>query len=106
VAQITSGHNGFLDLVVQIGLPGLLLALCAVIVAPMRVLLTDAGLDRSRRSLLTALVVFGVGHNLTESSLFDRDAAVHVFLMLAIALLAVETRSASAPADTLAGATA
>jgi hypothetical protein len=50
--------------------------------------------------------VFGVGHNLTESSLFDRDAAVHVFLMLAIALLAVETRSASAPADTLAGATA
>lgn len=93
VAQITSGHNGYLDLLVQIGLPGLVIALFAVLIAPVHTILSVAQLNRSRRSLLVALIVFCIGHNLTESSLFDRDAVVHVFLMLTIALLGSEVRS-------------
>jgi O-antigen ligase len=99
VSQITSGHNGFLDLLVQIGLPGLVLAVIAFFAVPMRQLLTSGALDRSRRSLLAAVILFGVGHNFTESSLLDRDAAVYVFLTFAIALLNLEARG---PADTAA----
>jgi hypothetical protein len=49
-------------------------------------------LDRSRAGLLLACIWFCIGHNLTESSLFDRDATVHVFLMLSIALLRREAQ--------------
>ena len=39
-------------------------------------------------SLLLALIVFCAGHNLTESSLLDRDSFVQVMLLYAIALIA------------------
>lgn len=89
---INSGHNGFLDLLVQTGLPGLVLAVLAAVCAPVATLIVHPSLDRSRASLLLACIWFCVCHNFTESSLFDRDAAVHVFLMLAIALLGLEAR--------------
>jgi len=37
-------------------------------------------------------LVFCAGHNMTESSLLDRDAIVQVFLMFTIALIHLETR--------------
>jgi O-antigen ligase len=95
VTGIASGHNGYLDLLVQTGLPGLLLAVVAIVVAPMRTFLTSVSLDRSRGSLLLACISFAVFHNLTESSIFDTDAAVNVFFMLGIALLSVEARARS-----------
>jgi O-antigen ligase len=91
-SAINSGHNGFLDLLVQTGLPGLVLAVLATVCAPLATLIVHPSLDRSRASLLLACIWFCVGHNFTESSLFDRDATVHVFLMLAIALLGIEAR--------------
>jgi O-antigen ligase len=95
VTEITSGHNGYIDLLVQIGLPGLTLVMFAAVLAPMWRFVSEKALDPTRRSLLVAVFCFTVGHNLTESSLFDRDATVHVFLILSIALLKVLATSAT-----------
>ncbi|SFG20252.1 O-antigen ligase [Novosphingobium sp. CF614] len=85
VTNMSEGHDGYLDLLVQIGGIGTLLALYATLVWPARRLLY--GGDHPARTLAAALVVFSFGHNFTESTLFDRDALVQVFLMVAIALL-------------------
>lgn len=90
--SIFSGHNGFLDLLVQTGLPGLMLAVLAAFIVPLVKLFTHTESLGSRANLILACIWFCVGHNLTESSLFDRDATVHVFLMLSIAMLGTETR--------------
>ncbi|RYG14103.1 MAG: O-antigen ligase domain-containing protein [Burkholderiales bacterium] len=98
VSQITSGHNGFLDLLVQTGVPGLVLALAAAAIVPASRLLSLTDADAGRRSLVLAMILFSVGHNVTESSLFDRDATIHIFLMVALALLRLEARASSEPA--------
>lgn len=98
VADIASGHNGYLDLLVQMGLPGLLLALNAALLVPVWKLASVRRMNRGHRSLILAVLLFAIGHNFTESSLFDRDAAVNVFLFIAIALLGLETRSAQSGA--------
>lgn len=95
IAEITSGHNGYLDLLVQIGLPGLVLVIVATILAPVWKFMSSKRLDPARRSLLLAIFFFAVWHNLTESSLFDRDATVHVFLILTIALMGTPSRAES-----------
>jgi O-antigen ligase len=87
VVHITQGHDGYLDLLVTIGLPGLLLVVVATIVAPIVRLLAHQSIPRSTGALLLAIVVFCAGHNFTESSLFDRDAIVQTFLMFAVALI-------------------
>ena len=90
VSKLASGHNGYLDLLVQIGVPGLVLVVIAVVLIPALRFITDLGLDRRRGGLLFALFVFIVLHNGTESTLLDRDAALSVTLMVVLALLANE----------------
>jgi len=90
ISEIASAHNGFLDLVVQTGLPGLILAILATLIAPLYRLLSGTQIERSRACLLLAILCFCLGHNITESSLFDRDAVPQVFLMLGIGLLNAE----------------
>jgi O-antigen ligase len=84
---IGHGHNGYLDLLVTIGLPGLLLAIAVLLVWPAVRLLCSLNISRGRRSLLAAILVFCAGSNLTESTLMDRTSTVQVFLMLAIILI-------------------
>lgn len=86
VTKITVGHNGYLDLLVTVGLPGVLLAVFAAILWPIARLLLTRGVDPARGALVLSIILFCMGHNVTESSLFDRDAFVGVFLMLANAL--------------------
>lgn len=94
VSGIASGHNGYIDLLTQIGYPGLVLAVLATIVLPLLHLLVSLRIDRSQASLLLAFLVFCAGHNMTESSLLDRDMIVEVFLMTTIALIGTATRAA------------
>jgi O-antigen ligase len=84
---IGHGHNGFLDLLVTIGLPGLVLAILIVFVWPAIRLLCSVNISRSRRALLWAIVVFCAGSNITETTLLDRVSTVQVFLMIAIILI-------------------
>ena len=84
VREISVGHNGYLDLLVTIGAPGLALALIAAVIMPTVKLLTSKMSSR-RGALTVALLVFCVGHNCTESSLFERDSFVGVMMMIAVA---------------------
>lgn len=87
VAQYAAhGHNGYLDLLVTIGVPGLLLAVAVLVVAPLATLLLSTSIPKPRRSLLLAIIIFCAGHNLTESSLLNAASVVQVFLLLAIAI--------------------
>lgn len=104
VTAISQGHNGYLDLLVQIGLPGTLIVLFATIVWPVQRLLR--GGDHPVRPLAAGVVLFCLGHNLSESMLFDRDSLSQVFLMIALAMLwmvtgsaSIEPRSTSRPAS-------
>jgi exopolysaccharide production protein ExoQ len=87
ITDVVSGHNGFLDLVAQIGIPGLILVLAATVVWPFARLVLPNDIPNRRGALIIALIIFCIAHNGTESSLFDRDSLVNVFLMCAIALI-------------------
>jgi O-antigen ligase len=87
VANITSGHNGYLDLLVQIGLPGWLLAIAGVFVAPLIRVFSIVHINKSVRGMLVAGLLFCIGHNFTESTLLDRDQVVEIFLMLTLAMI-------------------
>jgi exopolysaccharide production protein ExoQ len=89
VTQITVGHNGFLDLLVQIGIPGLALVVFATVVVPLYRLLSNPEDFAQRSALIISVLVFCIGHNSTETTLFDRDAIGQVFLMFSIAFIGV-----------------
>lgn len=87
VTTQTSAHNGYIDLAAQVGIPGLILGLLALFAAPLGRLLTPSIHNRERAGLCAAILVFGMGHNLTESSLIERDIIMFVFIVFAIALI-------------------
>ncbi|WP_299173222.1 O-antigen ligase family protein [uncultured Brevundimonas sp.] len=91
VTTIASGHNGYLDLGAQVGITGLILAVVAAFVIPLYKLLTSQSVPRWRGALLVGMFVFCMGHNMTESGLFDRDVIVWVFLLITLALTEVAT---------------
>ncbi|EJN15074.1 lipid A core-O-antigen ligase-like enyme [Bradyrhizobium sp. YR681] len=95
VALVSIGHNGYLDLLAQTGLPGLVLAVIAVVVVPLRNLLSSLDISRSQGALLMSFLAFCVAHNLLETSLMDRDAIIQMYLMFTIALISVVTRRRS-----------
>jgi exopolysaccharide production protein ExoQ len=95
ITDITSGHNGFLDLIAQIGIPGLILVLAATVVWPLLRLMLPNDIPNRRGALIIAVIIFCIAHNGTESSLFDRDSLVNVFLMCAIALIPVALAEAA-----------
>ncbi|WP_293882549.1 O-antigen ligase [Sphingomonas sp.] len=93
VLTVTQGHNGYLDVVSQTGVPGLLLVVGAVIVYPLVRLLASPLAQGPRGALILGVFMFCIAHNVTESSIFDRDTLVEVFLMMTIALLWTITRA-------------
>jgi O-antigen ligase len=100
VTGLGNGHNGYLDLLVQIGFPGLGLVILATIIMPLIRLLSSYSAPRPAGGLLVSMIVFCAGHNMTETSLFDRDAIVQVFLMFAIAMIAPVTAPPRRPIPT------
>lgn len=87
VTEVYQGHNGYLDLLVQVGIPGLVLVLFAAYVMPWRRLLNEPAAEGQPGALIASVIVFMMGHNGSESSIFDRDTIGNVFLMIVIALL-------------------
>jgi len=83
--NVDQGHNGYLDLMVQFGLPGLALALYAAFVAPAGHLADMMGRNPQRTALIAALLVFFLIENFSESSLFADDALGNGCLLLALA---------------------
>lgn len=80
-----SGHNGYLDLLVSIGLPGMLLVIFAAVIWPAWKLLASR-ITPQRGALAVAMLLFCMGHNVTESSLLERDTLIGVMMMIAVAI--------------------
>lgn len=85
--NVDQGHNGYLDLLVQVGLPGLALALYAVLAWPLQQLSTMVDCRPHRAALIFAILVFSLIENCSESSLFADDALGNAILLLALAQL-------------------
>lgn len=85
--NVDQGHNGYLDLLVQVGLPGLVLALYAVLAWPLAQLATVIGQQPQRAALIFATLVFSLIENFSESSLFADDALGNAILLIALAQL-------------------
>lgn len=83
--RVTIGHSGYLDQLAAVGLPGLLLMVFALIVWPLWRLLSSKSVSREQGAMISALLIFCMGHNVTESGLFERDVIVSFFLYLAAA---------------------
>jgi exopolysaccharide production protein ExoQ len=87
ITALGSGHSGFLDLLVSIGLPGAILVAVAAFLWPIWRLLVNTNASGPRGALIMALIVFFLAYNVTETAVFDRDSIGQVFLMIAMGLL-------------------
>lgn len=94
--NVDQGHNGYLDLLVQVGLPGLVLALFAALAWPLHQLATIIGRQPQRAAFIFAILVFSLIENFSESSLFADDALGNAILLIALAQLhRIRLRSSS-----------
>ena len=95
-ARTGQGHNGYLDLLVTVGVPGLLFALVGFLIGPLRAIgsLTRSGSPLAPL-LLGTLLLFS-GANLMESFLAQGDAGFWV-LFLAISRIGVSAAGPLAP---------
>lgn len=92
VKTILTGHNGYLDIWVTIGLPGLILVIVATFVAPLlRIFLANP--EPGEAALLASMIVGVAGISVTESVLFNTDFTINIFLMITIALIAEKVRA-------------
>lgn len=87
VSFLTHAHNGYLDILVQTGLLGLILTVFALILAPLYALCTVPFTSEYIRWYLSTMLIFGLMHNLLETSLLDRLNPVWISMLIAYCLL-------------------
>ena len=87
LTKIAHAHNGYLDLLVQVGIVGLGFAIGGLVVRPLYRLSTQPLPVPRSRWLLATIIIFCLLHNLLESSLMDRSNIVWVFMLIAYTLL-------------------
>ncbi len=89
--DVAQGHNGYLDILVQVGFVGFFLILFSCVAMPVAFIyriIRSQHVSRGTTALLFALLIMVLGQNLSESSLFDRDTLGEVILATTIAMLA------------------
>jgi len=82
---IAEGHNGYLDLVMQIGIPGAVLAVTVLFLLPIAKLLTLPPAARDLAGVCLGVLVFSLFHNLTESTILWPDHFGQVMIVIAVA---------------------
>jgi O-antigen ligase len=87
VDAVSHGHNGYLQLIVTIGLIGFAIAMVAIILTPAGAFWRIDGMDRLLKAFLFSLFVFFVFHNLTESDFLESDGASWVVFLMMMAVL-------------------
>jgi O-antigen ligase len=91
VAQLASaGHNAYLDLLVTIGLPGLVLMVVVMFLMPVTQVWLSNTMARPQRGLMLALITFILAHNLAESQLMVGTAFDQEMLVLVMAFNAMD----------------
>ncbi|MCA1196337.1 O-antigen ligase family protein [Sphingomonas sp. R647] len=92
VTKVTVGHSGYFDQLAAVGFPGLILMVYALIVWPLIRLLASSSISPQQGALISTMIIFSMGHNITESGLFERDVIVSVFLYFGAAFAQVTTQ--------------
>jgi O-antigen ligase len=103
VTKIAHGHDGYLDLLITIGAPGLILVVTSSLIVPVARLLIAKSIPRPAGALMIAIIIFCAGHNLTESNLFDRDQPVQLYLMISMAMVYLITKNSKSRYSEAAG---
>ncbi len=94
VENVSHGHNAYLQLFVTIGGVGFVMAVAALIVAPLAAFLRAEGSYTASMSVLFAIFLFVVLHNFLESDFLEGDGATWVAFLLMLAALGDVRRTA------------
>lgn len=86
VTKITVGHSGYIDQLVTVGIPGVVLMVFALVLWPLARILVSTRVGRGQGALIASMLMFCVGNNVTESGLFERDMIVSTIFFFAAAL--------------------
>jgi O-antigen ligase len=87
VTTIFLAHNGYLELLVQVGAIGLLIAIACLILHPFHVLFCKPLPAAVPRTLICSVLAFGCLRDLLESSLLDRANPTWLVMLAMYALL-------------------
>ncbi|MGD0867901.1 MAG: O-antigen ligase family protein [Rhizomicrobium sp.] len=96
IGGVASGHQGYLQLLVTIGIPGFLIAMLCLFVQPIVWFSRGSKLDLPFRSLLFALFSFFFLHNFMESNFLNTDGPEWVTFLLVLAMLRTSREPAKA----------
>jgi O-antigen ligase len=87
IATVSHGHNGYLQLMVTIGVIGFALAMLALVVMPLAGFWPRDPDNLPLKALLFAIFVFVVLHNLLESDYLESDGPTWVAFLIMIAMM-------------------
>jgi exopolysaccharide production protein ExoQ len=87
LGEVNQAHNGYLDLLVQTGLPGLALSIFAAITWPLLRFIPMVTRQPQRASLIFSLICLLLIENLTETSLFSGDVFGNFMIFCALSLI-------------------
>lgn len=99
VGAVANGHNGYLELLVTLGIPGFVAAMLSFFVQPTLWFASKGFQDREFKALLISFFLFFVLHNFMETDFLRTDGAEWVTFLLAAAMLRTSIRSGAAPAQ-------
>lgn len=86
-----NGHNGYLDAAVTIGLPGLILMVLVLVVAPSIAVIQRLTHASLLYDVSFCFILFGLGHNVLESSFLSGNNPV--FFVLLLGMFGLRARS-------------
>lgn len=84
---VAEGHNGYLDILVQLGLVGLILTVFAIFIVPIAKLIFETEIPDTYRALMFTILFFAIGHNFTETSLLATDQFMQLMLVIVLACI-------------------
>jgi exopolysaccharide production protein ExoQ len=82
ITTVDHAHNGYLNVLVEIGSIGLVLVVYNVVLRPYYFLLFRPIMPPDARVLITSILTFTYFHDLLETSIFNRDASTWVVMLL------------------------
>lgn len=87
VTDVYDSHNGYLQLLATIGLPGFLLAMIALVAIPLHDFWRRDPANLALKALLFGYFVFCILHNFLETDYLENDAVSWVSFLIVIAMM-------------------
>jgi len=92
VLRASHAHNGFLQVIVEQGTIGLILALLAFIILPLWKVVTSPNIPKEIFAPLTSIMTFFVLNNMTETTLMLKNVCQWVVYIIALSILSYYVR--------------